>query len=478
MADPTPPTINIVVGATGPIPTPPSVIRSNLLTYLQAANPGYTDLPGALIEDILSTDIAAISVCDSAAIDLINSLSPVVANSSILVKLGQVYGVPQSVDTNTSVFCVFSGPAGFVVPQGFVVTDGTYQYTVQDGGIIATGGQSPPLFCVATVIGSWPILPNTVTQVVTSVPHPPGPITVTNPNTGTPSAGVQTEADYRAQVLQAGLASAQGMGRFLKTLLGNVSGVQPRLVSVKQVSGGGWEVIVGGGDPYEVANAIWTALFDVSLLVGSTIHITGITNANPGVVTTDLNHGLITGQTGVAIAGVVGMTGVNGGPYTVTVLSENTFSFGVNTTSSGTYVSGGSVTPNNRNITVNIQDYPDTYTIPYVNPPQQVVQVQLTWNTSSPNFVNPTGMAQLGGPAIQSYLNSIPVGSPINLFEMQEVFQLAVSPILPVQYLTRMVFTVSINGVSSPPETGTGIIEGDPESYFLCNASDIIITQG
>jgi hypothetical protein len=478
MADPSPPTINIAVGATGAIPTPPSVIRANLLTYLQATNPGYTDLPGALIEDILSTDIAALSVCDSAAIDTINSLSPVTSNTAILVKLGQVYGVPQSVDTNTSVFCVFGGPPGYVVPQGFVVTDGSYQYVVQDGGIIATGGASPPLFCVATVTGSWAVLPNTVTQVVTSVPSPPGPITVTNPNTGTPSGGAQTEADYRAQVLQAGLASAQGMGRFLKTLLSQVPGVQSRLVSVQQVVGGGWEVIVGGGDPYEVANAIWTALFDVSLLQGSSIHVTGITQANPGVVTTDKNHGLITGQNNVHITGIVGMVSANGGPYTVTVIDEHNFSFGVDTTSFAAYISGGVVTPNNRNISVNIQDYPDTYTIPYVNPPQQTVQVQLTWNTSSPNFVNPTGMAQLGSPAIQNYINSIPVGSPINIFELQEVFQLAVAPILPVQYLTRMVFTISINGVSTPPATGTGIVAGDPESYFLCDASDIIITQG
>ena len=203
-------------------------------------------------------------------------------------------------------------------------------------------------------------------------------------------------------------------------------------------------------------------------------------NANPGVITTNLNHGFTTGQNDVMIAGVVGTTGVNGGPYTVTVISEKTFSFGVNTTASGAYVSGGVVTPNDRNVSVDIQDYPDTYTIPFINPPQQDVTIQLTWNTSSPNFVSDTAVAQVGAPALANYINAIPVGAPINLFELQNVFQAAVvsAGLDQIQYLTRMVFTVSINGVSTPPDAGTGIIAGDPESFFQTTASDILITQG
>jgi hypothetical protein len=475
----TPPSIAITLNTTsaaGAIPTPPAVIWTNLQNYLNVTNPGYTILPGLLIEDILSTDVAAVSVCDSAAIDLINSLEPGTANPWLLAKLGHIYGVPPGVDTNTSVLVVFSGTVGFAVSPGFVVSDGTNQYIVQDGGIIGTGGTTPSLLAVGTTTGAWPVPANSVTQLITSVPSGIT-LTVNNPNTGTPSPGPQTEEDYRAQVMQAGLAASQGMGSYLKTILGNVIGVVPRLVAVKQVTGG-WEVICGGGDPYQVAYAIWSALFDVQALVGSSISITGITNANPGVVTTNLNHGLVTAQANVNIAGVVGMTGVNGGPYTVTVLSENTFSFGVNTTSSGTYVSGGVVTPNNRNVSVNITDYPDTYTIAFVVPPQQTVNIQLTWNTSSPNFVSPTAVAQLGAPALANYINSIPVGAPINLFELQSVFEVAIAQLLPLQFLSKMIFTVSINGIDTPPVGVTGLINGDPESYFQCLASNVSITQG
>jgi len=73
--------------------------------------------------------------------------------------------------------------------------------------------------------------------------------------------------------------------------------------------------------------------------------ITGITQANPGVVTSTA-HGLSNGDT-VVISGVVGMTQVNGKRFTVASVAANTFALqdidgnNVNTTSYTTYVSGG-----------------------------------------------------------------------------------------------------------------------------------------
>jgi hypothetical protein len=41
-----------------------------------------------------------------------------------------------------------------------------------------------------------------------------------------------------------------------------------------------------------------------------------------------------------------------------------------------------------------------------------------------------------------------------------------------------MIFTVSINGIDTTPVGVTGLINGDPESYFQCLASNVSITQG
>lgn len=68
--------------------------------------------------------------------------------------------------------------------------------------------------------------------------------------------------------------------------------------------------------------------------------ITGITKANPAVVTSTA-HGYANGDP-VWIAAVVGMTELNGAWYIATNITANTFELrGVDSTGYGTYVSGG-----------------------------------------------------------------------------------------------------------------------------------------
>ena len=355
----------------------------------------------------------------------------------------------------------------------FTVSDGTYQYTVQDGGIIATSGQTSPLYCLATVQGSWAIPAGTVTQIITSVPAG-YTLTVTNPDDGLPGLTAQTIASYQAQVIQAGMVTAQGVPTFIKAQLQKVIGVQARLISIRLVATNQWEIIVGGGDPYQVGNAIFNSVPDISNLVGSTLAVNDITTADPGVVTTDLNHGYATGQV-VTIADVDPAWFNN--DYTITVIDEKSFSIGVDT-SGHSYVSGGVVTPNLRNITVSIDDYPDIYDITFVNPPAQTVQIVITWNTISTNLISPTAVAQLTTPAIVEYINSIPVGQPINTYELQDAFQNAVEPIIPASQVSKIDYVVTINGVYTEPTAGTLLIYGDPESYFSTNSSLVTVVQG
>lgn len=73
--------------------------------------------------------------------------------------------------------------------------------------------------------------------------------------------------------------------------------------------------------------------------------VTGVTQANPAVVTTG-THAFVTGET-VTISGVVGMTELNGNSYVITVLSPTTFSLdGVDSTAFTPYSSGGSAQSN------------------------------------------------------------------------------------------------------------------------------------
>jgi hypothetical protein len=74
------------------------------------------------------------------------------------------------------------------------------------------------------------------------------------------------------------------------------------------------------------------------------VNISGISEANPAVVTTSTNHKLQTGDR-VYIASVAGMTEVNDRYYTVKYLTDTTYSLdGVNSTGYTTWTSGGTST--------------------------------------------------------------------------------------------------------------------------------------
>ncbi len=475
-------TLPIVVSAAGVQPQTPQAVLARLIAAVVATNPGYTaNLPASLIEDISSTDVAAILMSDTAFIDALNSLTPFGINEFLLAQLGEQFGVPLNQANNTSVYVRFTGTPGFQIAKGFVVTDGVYQYQIPDGGIVGEDqgfgqGVSDLLYAVATISGSWAVGVGTVSALVTSVPNTVD-LTVTNPAPGLPATESQSAESYRAQVWQAGLASTQGIVTMLKTLVGNVTGVQQRLISVRQRAGL-WQVIVGGGDPYEVAYAIERSGMNIALLTGSVLEITAITKAANAQITTALNHGKSVGDS-ITIDDVVGMTQINGLTGTVqSVPSEKVLTVNINSTGFSNYISGGEITPNDRNIEVSVNNYPDSYDIVFINPPQQSVDVTLTWNTTATNFVSASAVAQLGAPALADYINAIPVGQPINIFQMEEVFTLAIASILDPALVTRMVFSVSINGVGTSPNAGTGIVEGDPESYFLTTSTNITITQG
>lgn len=78
----------------------------------------------------------------------------------------------------------------------------------------------------------------------------------------------------------------------------------------------------------------------VTLPALSSVGITAITKANPGVVTTASAHGFSNGNL-IYISGVGGMTQVNGLAFTIGGASGSVFNLGVNTTAYGTYTSGG-----------------------------------------------------------------------------------------------------------------------------------------
>jgi hypothetical protein len=379
-------------------------LNAHLIALAESMSPGLTILPAGLIEDLASTGTGALVTIDQARVDAVNSVSPLYANAYLLAAEGAQFGIPQNQPSNASVYVVFTGSAGYVIPPGFTVSDGTSQYSIQDGGVIASGDTSSPLYAVATNSNVFAIPAGTVTQIVTSVPKP-YTLTVTNPLAGVPAQAAETEESYRSRLLQASQVALSGTQTYLKALLHAVPGVAARLVSVIQ-AGGTFVVVCSGGDPYATAYAIYQGVSNVGLLSGSTV-------------------------------------------------------------SSG------------RNISASIYDAPDTYNVVFVSPPQAVVGISATWNTTLVNFTSSLVVDLLIVKAMQAYINGIQVGQPINLLVMTEAIQVAIAPVLAAVNLTTLIFAVTINSITATPTAGTSIIPApDAETYFYISPSGATSAQG
>ncbi|AUW40059.1 hypothetical protein AL485_25260 [Serratia liquefaciens] len=398
----------IIVTQSGAQPTPPKTLLSNLITNVSAIVPGYTaNLPAGLITDLASTATGAVALIDSAMVDTINSVTPYGANVPMLMQLGNIYGVTQGKGYNTSVYVIFMGLPGFVIPKGLIVSDGNYQYAVQNNTIVPSGGQTSPVYCLATNSGTWAVPAGSVTQVITSVPSST-PLTCTNVTAGVSGADKQSEASYRSQVMRAGMFAVQGTPDCLKAALEKVSGVSKNLISYRQVSVGKWAIIVGGGEPNEVANAIYQSIPDISVLTGDV--------NNPG-----------------------------GDPP--------------------------------ENITVTIIDYPDSYDVPFILPTAQNASVIITWNVTSDNYVDPENVSSVTKEKIVDYINSIFVGVPISIYQIQNVFLSAISSLVKVSQVSLIDVVVAINGSIKQPEPETGLIYGDSYGYFTTDQSNVTVQQ-
>ncbi|WP_321868592.1 baseplate J/gp47 family protein [Paraburkholderia tropica] len=459
-------------------PADPTDLNNQLTTLVSSEVPGYTaDLPGSLIEDLSGTGTGVIALCDQARVELVNSITPYGANQFLLNQLGVQKGIRPGLPSNTSVYLQFTGTPGFVVNRGFTVSDGTNQVVLQDTVAIPAAGKTSQVFAVANNSGTFALPRNTVTQLITSIPDDIT-LSVTNPSDGFPATTSESVDSYRARVLDAEAAVVQGMLTTLKANLRDVTGVQSRLVSVVQQTEG-WAVLCGGGDTYAVATAIFNSVFDISLLQGSSLAITGaesVTSGEQVQFTFNLSPGYGIGSTfSVQNANP---TEYNGDYQVATASADGKTLVCTPTTVASSYpayVSGAELVQNPRDAVVTINDYPDTYNVPYILPPSQTVGVVVAWNTDAPNIVADDTVAQAIQPVVVNYINSVVVGKPINTLQLNNLIQAAIVNIVPIEYLSHLAYTFTINGQQVTTEE---LIYGDPEGYFTTSLANVSVTRG
>lgn len=510
----------VVLTAAGVVPTDPDTIRSQIVANVTATDPDFTaNLPASMVEDLVSTAVAAASVSDQARVELLNSLTPAGANEFLLTQLGQVYGVVMGQPTNASALLTFSGTVGYTISQGFLVTDGSYVYQTQATVTIGSTGSTQPVNAIALDPNATVAAANAINQLITSVPSQ-YTVAVTNPAAGVPAATPETFQSYRGRVMAAGTCASVSTGRFIRTLLAQVPGVNPQQIGVQQNRGGAAPLAAptantpttattGGTLPAATYYYVVTTLNALGETTASnevSVTTTGTTSANTitwsavtGATGYRVYRGTATGTENVyyAVGAVTTLTDTGaaastGSPPTNNT-TANTAGFRVIVGGSGdpyaianailqsvadpTDLTGSSVS-SSRTVTVSVSDYPDTYTIPYVVAPSQSVTMVITWNTSLLNFAGGGTFQALVAPIISAYVSNLPVGAPINELEMAYLFQQAVAAQIDQNLITRLVFSVYINGTLVSPASGYADVVGDPEGFFVCASTAVTVNQG
>lgn len=461
-------------------PTAPATLRERLVTKATELSPGLTtDLPGTLIEDMASTAVGALMQIDQAKIDLINAISPLNATASMLDHFGEIYGVKRGASANPSAYVTFNGTPGLFLGKGFQVSDGTYLYETQSNLTLPDTGVLPNVYVLATTTGDYHIPAGTITQIVSGLSASVS-LSVTNPQPGTTGTDGETNAAYRARLLQAGQATSQGTPNFIKTCLQKVPNIIPRSISVAITrdthdTPQSYAVTADGGDPQQVAGAIYESCFDLLSLRGSTNTISSASNDDPCTLTTSLAHGLTNGQS-VTISGAQGMTRLNG-TFPATVLDSYRFTLPLDTRQDPLYQGGAVIHTNPRNITATILDGTDRYTIPFIRPLQQKVRLIAHWQTSAVNIIDNDTATQLCAPKIADYINSLSVNEPLNTLQLGTVFEAAVLQLVPGNLITELSFEIYLDDILTTPPAHSTVIAGDPESYFVITPSDISLVR-
>lgn len=463
----------ITFNGTGPVALTSSELREKVVKYAKSVSPGFTDdLPGSLVEDIVSTAVGALLTCDAARVEVLNSIGPRTGNEFMLNDLAAQYGIPaRQGEGLTTVNIEFSGPPGFNIPKGFIVSDGTHQYSIRKDNIIPDSGTTKLITAYGTVSGVWDIPANTVKNLVTSVPKEIT-LTVNNPSTGIPGSDAETVFDFRSRVWDAGMATVYAIPKTIRTALAAVENVNPRLVSVVQ-SGKSFIVMCGGGDVYEMAGAIFNSAGDFTKLEGLDLEIEMLTTGTVTTIKTTYTHGFSDGQQ-VQLTGVNSIPGLAGNTYTATILNPWTFTIPYDS-SSDTWDETGDVLPNFRDQLVAINDWPDEYEIPFIIPLEQVVEIEYQWRTDGNNYLSSeTISALVTDPTIQ-YINDLYAGNPININTLKNTFLEALNETINRDKFTYLRVIVTVNGIITDPDPSTDIISGDRYSYWFANSSAVTV---
>lgn len=255
----------IELTANGVIKSTITEIREDLQNKAFETVKDFSNLPSSIQNNLIDESAILVNEFEDMIVNLMNGISPAYANDFIIEQLGSAFGTKRKDKSLQNVMLEFEGLAGVIIPAGTQVgsADGQYTFSTIKQGIIKADGKAI-INAEAEDYYDKIIDANTLNVMITDILNVNS---CNNPNSSSEPILEENFSDYRARVQNRMQANRNGTAATLNDNLLNVKGVSSRLITYrldsKLIDGARLntlEVVCGGGDDYEVAEAIFNSL--------------------------------------------------------------------------------------------------------------------------------------------------------------------------------------------------------------------------
>ena len=262
------------IGNTGVIKDDPTVIREELLNQAIEKVEGFTKLPSGIQNNLLDESVLDIAEIQDMLANVMNSISPSYANDFIVRELGAAFGLKIKNQALPNTTITFYGLPGVVVPEGVEIgnADGSKKFITTKSDIINATGQVS-IYCEGADYYDTPTPANTLNVLLNQVLNV---TSCTNLNDAVESTPAETISEFRARFQTRAQANRSGTVATLDNALKEVEGTVDRLCTYKDsqiikegVKEAVIEVVVGGGDDYQVALAIFNSVLYPGIFVSN-----------------------------------------------------------------------------------------------------------------------------------------------------------------------------------------------------------------
>lgn len=253
----------------------PTQIRTDITNEALANVVGFSSFPTELRTNLIDEAVIVEMRFQDMINALANGIGPDFANDQQFKQFGCSFGLTMKDFQYAQATVRFTGTAGTMIPKNTRVSNGgTTTLYVKEQAIIGSTGTKDVL-CESKQEVVVVIPANTITTLVDVLPTV---TSVTNPDAGTSGIPAESIEDFKKAVYNEIQSERYGSTTRARSLLREITGVESRLIHFRTmqfpvtdegvtVYYQGIECVVGGGDDYEVAGALFTAFLQTKNLL-------------------------------------------------------------------------------------------------------------------------------------------------------------------------------------------------------------------